>query len=226
MNELRLRNMEHRLWRTYKQDGLTDVLFGWLFLCAAVIGILDVRQAASWVRLALTVALPFLGVGFTFWMRKHFVIPRLGRVRFAARRVRQTRATAVFLAVYVLLTVVLVVLTALSDRLGLGFIGALGAVGVWGVIAAVILIPIGGIALALDYPRLLVYAALFLAVEYFHIVVRLPSRVEYGGVLAYAAAAMVSLAIGLCVYTRFLCRLSRPEAPRMEKDKGDERGIS
>jgi hypothetical protein len=212
MQELNLKRMESRVWKAYQQDGLTDVLFGLLLFSAGVIGALDELAVASWIRLALTIALPFSGVGLIFWMRWRFVAPRLGRVRFSARRTRRTRATRVLLGACVLITVILVVLTALSNRLGFRFIGDIGDVGAWAVIAAVILLPVGGLALALDYPRLLVHASLFVTVEFLHVVVHLPSRVPFGGAIAYAAAASISLTIGITVYLRFVRSVPRPEA--------------
>ncbi len=226
MRTLSLRRMESHIWRTYQQDGLTDVLFGLLLLSAAVIGVLDHLEVPSGIRLFLTVALPGLGLGLVFWLRKRFVAPRLGCVRFSPRRSRSVRWMRIFMAACVLITVTLVVLTALSNRLGLYFPGDLGALGVWGVVAAVILVPVGMIALVLDYPRLLVHAMLFVTVEFLHIVVRLPSLIPYGGPIAYAAAASISLTIGLTVYARFLHRLKRIEEPEHVRIEGADDEIA
>ena len=93
-------------------------------------------------------------------------------------------------------------------------------------VAAVILVPVGIIALVLDYARLLVHAMLFVTVEFLHIVVRLPDRVPFGGAIAYAAAASISLTIGLTVYARFLRRLKRIEEPQDGRIEGADDEIA
>jgi hypothetical protein len=220
LDSIRLRDIERRSWRTYQQDGLTDAQFGGLMLAAAVVAVLDRLDTPPWTRIATLTVLAFLEVAVILWMRRRYVAPRLGTVKFAPWRVRRTRAMRIMLAACVLATASLVALTSLSKGLGIALPGDLGA---WLIISAVILVPVGGLALFLDYPRLLLHGGLFVIVEFLHIVVKLPSRLPFGGAIAYGAAACVSLAVGIGVYVRFLRTVPRPVLAPGEGSEEDAR---
>ena len=207
MDSIRLHDIERKSWKTLQRDGLTDIVFGLMLVAAAIVGVLDEFGAADWVRIATLAVVAFSVAGVVTWMRKRYVTPRLGRVKFSASRVRQTRAMRIMLAACVLATSSLVVLTALSQPLGISFPGDLGT---WLIISAVILVPVAGLAFFLDCPRLLVHGGLFVIVEYLHVVVHLPSRVPFGAVIAYGGSACVSLSVGITVYVRFLRAAARP----------------
>jgi hypothetical protein len=215
MRVLDLQRIERRSWRMLQQDGLMDALFGVLFLAAAVVGILDQTTAPDWVRITTLVVIQFSGVAAMTLLRRRYVTPRLGRVKYSSRRVRNLRTLRLLLAACVLLTVALVVLTALSNRLGFTLFGDVGKLGTWLVISAVVFLPIAGIAFFLDYPRLLIYAALLSAAEFLHIVVELPKRVSYGGAIVYGIASVIAFFIGIPIFVRFL-----RGTPRMETVEG------
>ncbi|MDD5263950.1 MAG: hypothetical protein PHU43_03845 [Candidatus Bipolaricaulis sp.] len=220
MDSIRLRDIERKSWRTYQQDGLTDVQFGGLMLAAAMVAVLDQLGAPPWARIVTLTVLAFLEVAAIVWMRRRYVAPRLGTVKFAPWRVRRTRAMRIMLAACVLATASLVVLTSLSKGLGIALPGDVGA---WLIVSAVILVPVGGLALFLDYPRLLLHGGLFVVVEFLHIVAKLPSRFPFGGAIAYGTAACVSLAVGIGVYVRFLRVVPRPVLAPSEPCEEDAR---
>jgi hypothetical protein len=122
----------------------------------------------------------------------------------------------VFLGFCVAATVALVTLTALSGRLGIPSIGKVGDIHAWLIVAAVIFVPIAGLAIALNYARLFLHGGLLILVEFLHIVVHLPSRVPYGAVMAYGAASCVSLCIGITVFVRLIRSVPRAGAPDLE----------
>ncbi|MGD9676672.1 MAG: hypothetical protein AB7V19_08310 [Candidatus Bipolaricaulia bacterium] len=215
MESIRLRDIERRSWRAYQQDGLTDVQFGVLLLAGAVMAVLDHAAVPDWIRIMTLAVLALFGVGLVSWMRWRYVMPRLGRARFSTQRVRRTRTMRILLAACVLATVTLVVLTGLSPGLGIPMPGDLGA---WLIISAVILVPITAIAVFLDCPRLLLYGALFAAVEFLHIVVRLPQRVPFAAVFAYGGAACIAFGIGGAIYIHFLRTVARP----VLREEGEE----
>lgn len=213
MTTLNLRDIERKSWCIAQQDGLMDVLIGILLLTAAVGGAFDslgLPTGAHWATIAI---FSFAGVGLTLWIRKRYVVPRLGRVKFSANRVRQTRSMRVLLASCVAITVLLVVATTLARRFGFAFLWDLGDVGAWGIISFVIIVPLGGIALFLEIPRLWIYAGLFSVVEFLHIVVHFPARVPFGATIVYGIASAVALAVGITFYVRFLRRYPRCSHP-------------
>jgi len=211
MEALNLQGIERKSWRMLHQDGLMDCLFGVIFLAAAVVAVLDQATVPDWVRMTTLMVIQASGVAAMVLLRRRFVAPRLGRVKYARRRVRRMGRLRVLLAVCVLVTAALVALTALSGRLGFTLLGNVGGLGVWLLISAVVFVPIGGIAIVLDYPRLLVYAGLLSGAEFLHIVVELPTRVPYGGACAYALASAIGFSIGIPIFVRFLRTTPHPE---------------
>ena len=202
MEALNLQGIERKSWRMLQQDGLMDCLFGVIFLAAALVAVLDQMPVPDWARITTLMVIQFSGVAVMTLLRRQLVAPRLGRVKYARRRVRQIGRLRVLLAVCVLATAVLVALTALSNRLGFTLLGNVGGLGVWLLITAVVFVPVAGLALVLDYPRLLVYAALLSGVEFLHIVVELHDTVPYGG--AYGLASVIAFSIGIPIFVRFL----------------------
>ena len=194
------------------RDGLMDALFGILFLAAAVVGILDQISAPDGLRIATLVLIQLSGVVAMTVLKRRYVAPRVGRVAFSSRRVKRTKSLRILLAACVAVTVLLVILTAVSGRPGSSLFGDVGKIGVWLTITAVVVVPIAGIALFLDFPRLLIYAGLFSAVEFLHVVVELPKRVPFGAVYAYGAASLVAFTIGIPIYLSFLRNTPRPSS--------------
>jgi hypothetical protein len=221
MKDLGLKGIERQSWRMLQRDGLMDALFGVIFLAAAVIAVLDRTNVSEGFRIAVLAVIQLSGAAALIWIRKRCVVPRLGRVKYAAARVRSSRTLRILLAVCVLFTVFLVILTALSNRLGFRFIGDVSGLGVWLIISGVIFVPIAGMALFLEYPRLLIYAGLLSAVEFLHVVVRLPERMPYASAYTYGAASIVAFAVGVPIFVRFLQRTPRPALEPEEGDRGN-----
>jgi len=217
MKALDLQRIERKSWRMLHRDGLMDALFGVLFLAAAVVGILDQTTVPDALRIVALVVIQFSGVLAMTLLRRRCVAPRLGRVKYAPQRVKRMKSLRILLASCVAVTALLVVLTALSGRLGFSFLGDIGGLHVWAIITAVVVVPIAGLALFLDYPRLLIYAGLFSAVEFLHVVVELPKRVPFGAAYAYGAASIIAFAIGIPIFLRFL-----RTTPRVETTEGGD----
>ena len=91
MKALDLHGIERKSWRMLQRDGLTDALFGVIFLAGAVVGILDRVDVPDWTRIATLSAIQLSGVITMLLLRKRIVAPRLGRVKYSPRRMSQTR---------------------------------------------------------------------------------------------------------------------------------------
>jgi len=214
MQPINLTDLERRSWRAMNQDGLLDILFGFMLLGASVSALVGLCEPPDWLRIVSLSAIQFGGVFWMIWARRRYVVPRVGHVKFSERRVRKTRITRMLLAACVGVTVLLVVLTALSSRLGFSFIGEAGAWGAWGVISAVILVPIAAIAVFLDVPRLVLHGSLFVLVEFFLVVVGLEDASRVAPALLYGAASAISFSIGIPIFVRFLRNVPRASLPK------------
>jgi len=221
MTSLRLLDIEKKSWRAVQRDGLLDALLGWILVGLAATGVLGASVDATWIPISVFVGIEAAGLIAQVWLRKRFVAPRIGRVRFSVDRRRRVRTMRIVLGVCVGLTTIIVLLTAFSTRLGFSLSGDLGALGVWLVAAAVVLVPLGGLAFFLEAPRLVVYAAFIVLAEFLHIVVDLGSSTVLATALAYGIGGVLGLTVGLTVFTRFVRRIPRAEAA---PDGGDAAG--
>ena len=214
-----LSNLERRSWRMTHRDGLMDVLFGFLLLGASLSALATIWGLADWVRILSLCTIQCSGLIFIFWMRKREVAPRIGRVKFSARRMRRTRHMRIFLAVCVSVTVLLVVLTALSWRLGFAFFGSIDAITIWLITTAVIMVPIGALAVYMDYPRLLIHGSLFVIAEFCLLVLGWDDAWTYGEPVIFGVCCLVSFGIGIPIFIRFLRSMPRIAPQRMEGEE-------
>ena len=89
MQNLNLRLLESKTWRANQQDGLFDIFFAVLFLGIALSEIADGLWHSEGASLGILVGVQFCGAAGLWWARRRITQPRLGVVRFAAKRVRK-----------------------------------------------------------------------------------------------------------------------------------------
>jgi len=211
MQSIRLTDIERRSWRAMQQDGLMDILFGFLLLGACVSALVGLLNPQDWIRIATLSSIQFGGVLFMLWARRKYVTPRTGIAKFSMQRVQRARTLRIVLIVCVAVTILLVALTTLSTRLGFRLFGDANAWSAWGVISAVILIPIGALAYFRDYPRLLLHGSLFVIAEFFLIVMGLEDTTAYAPALLFGTGSAISFSIGIPIFARFLKRVPPAE---------------
>jgi hypothetical protein len=206
MNELSLRTIESKTWKARQQDGLFDMYFGILFLAIGVSALVEALGAPAPVRLATLVVLQFGGVLFYWLAKRRYVSPRQGAVRFAPPRVRRTHTLAFALAACVLLLAGLVASTALGHS-PLQWFSQLGAYTLPTAVAVVVGLPLVAIATFLQFPRVLVHAALFIAAGFALTAAGHDFMSPIPGAIAFGACGTTSLAIGAFYFVRFLRRV-------------------
>ena len=212
MTSIRLQDIERQTWRMTNKDGLLDILFGFMLLGACISALVGLWGKPDWVRMVSLITIQFGGVGFMIWMRRREVLPRIGHVKFAARRARRTRSMRIMLAACVAVTALLVAVTALSGRLGFSFLGDTSALTAWAVITAVIMVPIGGMAIFLDFPRLLLHGSLFVAAEFCLVVIGLEDITPLAAPVVFGLGSVISFSIGIPIFARFVRSVPRVTA--------------
>lgn len=206
MRDLSLRAMEARSWKAWQQDGLFDMYFGILFLAIGVSALVEALGAPAPVRLATLVVLQFGGV-LLFWLaRRRYTTPRQGAVRFAPPRVRRTYTLRFALAACVLLLAGLVASTALGLS-PLHCFSQLGAYALPTAVAVVVGLPLVAIATFLQFPRVLVHAALFITAGFALTAAGHNFMSPIPGAIAFGACGSTSFAIGTFYFVRFLRRV-------------------
>jgi hypothetical protein len=216
MISIRLHDIERRSWRMVNQDGLMDILFGFMLLGPCVSAFVGMLETPDWLRLVTLSVIQFSGVGFMIWMRRSAVAPRIGHVKFAARRTRRLRSMRILLGACVAVTALLVAATSLSQRFGFSLFGDVGAWSVFGVVTAVIMVPIAALAIVLDYPRLLFHGSLFVIAEFCLLVIGLEDVTAYAGPIVFGAGSIISFSIGIPIFAHFLRSVPRVAADVLE----------
>jgi hypothetical protein len=218
MRDLSLRTMEARSWKAWQQDGLFDMNFGILILAIGVSAFVEALGASPPLRLVTLIVLQFGGVLFYWLAKRRYASPRQGAVRFAPPRVRRTYTLRFALAACVLLLAGLVASTALGLS-PLRWFSQLGAYALPTAIALVVGLPLVAIATFLQFPRVLVHAALFIAAGFALTAAGHNFMSPIPGGIAFAACGSTSIAIGAFYFVRFLRHVPRAdqEVPRDER---------
>lgn len=211
MNKLSLRAIESRSWKARQQDGLFDMYFGVLMLAISISALVEGFGAAPIFRLITLVVLQFSAAGGFALAKRRYATPRLGAVRFAAGRVRRTHVLRAALAACVLLTAASVALTAVGQSPIRWFL-ALGDYALPTGVAVVVGIPLAAMAYFLEFPRILIHAALFLSAGFTLTALGYDFMDPFPGAIAFGISGSISLAIGAVIFVRFVRRIPRNRA--------------
>jgi hypothetical protein len=103
-NQLDLKELERKAFRSTYQDGLWDLYFGLIVICMSVF---VYRPSSGYSPLNIILALCAMGVAYAlFWAAKKFItLPRMGQVRFGAKREMRKKTLVIMLSVVVLIQV-------------------------------------------------------------------------------------------------------------------------
>jgi hypothetical protein len=110
-NQLNLKELERKAFRSTYQDGLWDVQLGLIVIC---MGFFIFRPDDGYgPRNIFMMLVAFLLANLIFWAGKKFVtVPRMGQVSFGPLRKQKKRTLAIIMGVIVLVQVGFVLLTA------------------------------------------------------------------------------------------------------------------
>jgi len=219
MDRLNLRDIERRSWRTTMEGGLIEILFGVMMVAGAASYLVSDLGAPSAASTATLIALHVGALLLMLWMRRRYVLPRVGRAMFSANRTRRLRRMSLLLAICVLVTIALVVLTVLASRTGRSLLGPVSAAPVVAVVAVIVLVPLGALAIFLDYPRFLLLGGLIVAAEAALALFERYGAPPHDRALVYGTIGLVNLTLGLTLFARFVRRVPRPDPGVVDRDR-------
>jgi len=110
--QLNLKQLERRAYRSTFQDGLWDLYLAGLMACLGILGLISKFQEETWIWLiGYTV---MVGSVFALFMlgKRYITMPRLGAVKFGLERKRRKLVLTGILSIMVLFTLALVLITA------------------------------------------------------------------------------------------------------------------
>ena len=115
MNQINLKELELKAFRSTFQDGLWDIYFGLIVICMSFF---IYRPATGYSPLNIFLMLASMVVAYAlFWAGKRFItLPRMGQVKFGEKRARRKKTMMLILGVVVLIQVTLLVIQFVSWR--------------------------------------------------------------------------------------------------------------
>lgn len=205
-DQLDLQSAERKVFRLSFADGLWDVLIGCFVLQFAIAPLLSESVGDFW---SSAVFLPFWGLAYlAIWLtRKHVIRPRLGTVKFGARR---RKKMTLFISILVGINALFLVL---------GMIAALRPTSVSGqnltVIFGLMLLCIFSVAAyLLDFPRLYLYGLMLMVAPLVGEWLWNTYQVSHHGYpIAYGFSAALIILTGLITFFRFLRQMPGRELP-------------
>ena len=115
MDQISLKELELKAFRSTYQDGLWDLYFGLIIISMSVF---LYRPATGYRPLNILLMLAAMAVAYTlFWAGKRFItLPRMGQVKFGEKRARRKKTMILVLGVVVLIQVALLVIQFVGWR--------------------------------------------------------------------------------------------------------------
>ena len=157
--EINLKGLEKRAWRSTYQDGIWDIYFGMIFLGIALVIVGDEFGMPSELG-SMIIMICWYSIAILFLMlgKKFITLPRMGFVKFGAKRKKIKKRLLGFLIINLLLAF-LFLFVNMSGIFTLLNIEGLARPLVVGLL--LITVPLSILAYFLEYHRLYLYAIFF-----------------------------------------------------------------
>jgi hypothetical protein len=204
VEDINLKGIEKKAYRSQFEDGLMDMLFAFVFISIAI------GQLATLIIESETLAFLifyficyFIGFSFVYFLKKKYVIPRTGKVKYGKKRKRRKRWLIIIILFFVIITS-LVFLIDLSDNIYLGNMLFEGFAVLLFIATFFVLFPLVIIAYFIDFPRMYIIALMgflgILLIEVFHLFNMSP----YNFVIIFGSIGLIVLTWSLIIFLRFL----------------------
>lgn len=204
-DELDLKAIEKKAYRSTFQDGIWDIYIGVLLLgfplstIGTLFGLGSLISMIFIIPLFYAIAIVFLILG-----KKKITVPRIGHVKFGPKRQKRKKELVVFLSLLFILNIVIFVLT----NLRVVEIGGLLIINI-----IIIVVPLGIVAYLLDFRRL--YLIDFLLGIGIYLTIELEDFLGFplSPILIFGSIGISIISWGVYFLTRFF-----KQYPKIEKE--------
>lgn len=203
-----LKELEKKAWRSTLEDGIFEIYFGILHL-SLTLGIVLDEILPSPYNIILTFSVIGLGLTFFLFAKKYISQPRLGRVKFGRKRVARKVKIIVIFAINFLALLIIYIIGVLNPEFRINLPGYL-----YGLIVGLLFftLPLCFVAYFLQFNRLYVIAIL-LGLSFFldEIFALLLIPEPFDSLIAFSLVSVTILSIGIVVFVRFLRKYPLPK---------------
>lgn len=200
MNEnINLKEMEKKAWKSCFQDGLWDIFLGFILLSFGIAPFIEEITGVTF--LISYIILLVVGYIIFYGGKKYITIPRIGNVKFGPKRKSKKNKVGIILAISGIFGLAAILLTQ-TDLIPYNI-----DTSIWGIIFVInALIVFSLMAYYLDFARLYIYS-IFFATSIF-IIETSSSHVgsTYDNLIGFGMFGVVIVLIGLLHLTRFVRR--------------------
>jgi hypothetical protein len=215
---INLKELERKAWRSVFQDGLWDIYLGLLLLAMAITALLsDAGISETW-QYGVYIGLIVLGMVILWAGKKFITVPRMGRVKFGPKRKAKLKVVRLLLAISVLVGVMVYFITLTIKGNPPGWLNMKFMFPAIWMVNVLVLFSLG--AYFLDFKRLYLIGVMYalpvpvdmMLKEFAHL------RLAF---IAFGVPAAVILIMGLVVFVRFV----RDYPPAEEETPPAERAL-
>ena len=198
---LNLKELEHKAWRSFFDDGLWDIYLGLLLGLMGISGLLDRSGLSEDWAMGIYIGLLIL-VMLAFWAGKRFItVPRIGLVKFGRERKVRRIKTALVLFASVVIGLIVMLVTSEVKR------GTAPNIP-WGTLLPVIwalnmLVVFGLMGYFLDFQRLYFIGLLYAITIPLNEILLIQTGIKYGPYL-FLAFGLIIVMVGSVYLVRFL----------------------
>jgi len=196
-----LKALEKKAWRSVFQDGLWDIFLGLLLMAFGLSRWLDTLALDEGMRMGIYIGAEVLAMLVLFVGKRFVTIPRMGRVKFGADR--QKRRNIVRLLLFISVLVGLVMWFLASSRIS-GEGGILSGRWFFPAIWVLNMLMVFGLgAYFLEYERLYVIGFLYAVVIPLNEVIKNAAKVDMALYL-FLVAGLIVVVMGIFYLVRFV----------------------
>ena len=157
--EINLKGLEKKAWRSAFQDGIWDIYFGLLILGLAIAPIgYDIGLPAEFGAMIIVLCCNSIAILFLILGKKYITIPRIGFVKFGAKRKKIKKRLLAFLVFNLVIAFVFLFgnILGIFEWLNVGVLFEPLVIGL-----LLITVPLSVLAYFLEFHRLYIYAIFF-----------------------------------------------------------------
>jgi hypothetical protein len=205
MEQLNIKTLEKKAFRSFFRDGIYDVFLGAILLSLGLPLILNEFGWIDYETIIMPLLIPLIGnigaLAFFVFGKKYITAPRLGTVRFGKTRKRKMMHVKLLLAISVLIGVITFLLFVLKV-LPIGGKTGIPAAGMIFGIQCLIIFSL--MAYFMDFTRLYFYAFLFAVSLPVTFWLKKNASLTYPSLYVFSLTAVPMLVIGWILFVRFL----------------------
>lgn len=204
MNNISLKELERKAFRSVFQDGLWDIFIGFLFTQFAIAPILSVRGFGDFWSSAALFPVYMIVLAFVMVLKKYVVAPRLGMVQFSQKRKSKFKKlifmTNIILVIGIIAGAFFVDLSHLKIK--------------WlfpATFSLILLIGFSVAAYLLDLARYYVYGAMnSLAVIVGELLYQFAGASHHGFPMAFGVTSIIMIVTGIILLIKFIRKHPKP----------------